>query len=115
MNRNMDSDYVETTEESYGETISFIEEVLALKNDLVKPIITPRFALSCDMNLMKSLAELAKKYDIPIQTHISENKTEVEIVGQEFPDCKNYLDVYDVAGLITEKVINFLLSNNIFF
>lgn len=104
MNKNLDPEYVETSDDSYNDTVSFIEEVLALKNDLVKPIITPRFALSCDMNLMKALSQLAGKYNIPIQTHVSENKAEIEAVANEYPDCKNYVDVYDKAGLITEKV-----------
>ena len=63
------------------------------------------------MNLMKSLAELAERYNIPIQSHISENSKEVEIVAQEYPNCKNYLDVYDTAGLVTDKVSNTYLGS----
>lgn len=38
-----------------------------LQNLLVKPIITPRFALSCDMKLMQELAKIAKVKDLHIQ------------------------------------------------
>lgn len=41
-----------------------------LQNDLVKPVITPRFAISCDMELLTKLGEIAKKYDIHIQVSI---------------------------------------------
>lgn len=38
-----------------------------LQNNLVKPIITPRFALSCDMPLMTMLGELASRCNVHIQ------------------------------------------------
>ena len=41
-----------------------------LQNPLVKPIITPRFALSCDMELMQKLAEIAKTKDVHIQVFL---------------------------------------------
>lgn len=37
------------------------------QNDRVKPIITPRFALTCSKELMKGLGDLAKKYDVHVQ------------------------------------------------
>jgi guanine deaminase len=42
-------------------------QLFILQNNLVKPIITPRFALSCDMPLMKRLGELAQRYNVHIQ------------------------------------------------
>jgi len=38
-----------------------------LQNNLVRPIITPRFALSCDMTLMTMLGELASRCNVHIQ------------------------------------------------
>lgn len=38
------------------------------------------------------------------QTHISENKEEVEVVSKLFPECKSYSDVYNQANLLTTKV-----------
>jgi guanine deaminase len=40
-----------------------------------------------------------------LQTHISENTGEVVAVQKMYPECKNYADVYDRAGLLTNKVI----------
>lgn len=40
---------------------------LNLQNPLIRPIITPRFALSCDMELMRELAKIAKTKDLHIQ------------------------------------------------
>lgn len=42
-------------------------QLFILQNNLVKPIITPRFALSCDMPLMTKLGELASRSNVHIQ------------------------------------------------
>lgn len=66
---------------------------------------------------MKALGELAQKYDLPIQSHISENKDEVTFrlantnypqvkwVADLHPECTSYADVYDKYGLLTSKTI----------
>jgi hypothetical protein len=38
-----------------------------LKYPLVQPVITPRFAITCSMELMKKLGDLALQYDTNIQ------------------------------------------------
>ncbi|KAG7192433.1 uncharacterized protein KQ657_001834 [Scheffersomyces spartinae] len=72
---------------------------------LVKPIVTPRFALSCTDKLLSDLGKLSKERNLNIQTHISENVKEVEQVKQQFPNDKNYALVYDRHQLLTEKTI----------
>jgi guanine deaminase len=62
--------------------------------------ITPRFALSCSPELMRGAAALAEKYDLLMQTHISENPAEIAAVGDMFPERRDYLDVYDHHGLL---------------
>lgn len=106
MNKNSFLDYVETCEESVSKTRDFVDYVLNFQNPRIKPIITPRFALSCDMNLLKALGKIADEYQLPIQTHVSENLDEISFVKKEFPECKNYVDVYAKAGLITNRVSN---------
>lgn len=72
---------------------------------LVSPILTPRFAPACSVEAMKSLAKLHQQTGLPIQTHISENVAEVELVREMFPNCKSYADVYDTYGLLCNKTI----------
>lgn len=48
------------------ETVAF-HFCFAFQYPTVQPVITPRFAISCTMDLMKQLAALAKKYDVNIQ------------------------------------------------
>lgn len=95
----------EKTDESIEDNIELIKYVHSLKSDLIVPIITPRFAIACDMDFMIKLANLAKEYDLPIQSHISENVDEISFTLQIFPGHKNYAEVYNSAGLLTNKCI----------
>lgn len=67
-------------------------------------MITPRFAIACDMELMKELARIARSNDLNIQTHISESRGEVEFVASLFHK-DTYSAVYDEAGLLTDKCV----------
>lgn len=67
---------------------------------MVQGIITPRFAPTCLSELMKKLGSLASEYNAPVQTHISENKDEIKLVADLFPDCNDYTSVYDSHGLL---------------
>lgn len=87
------------------DNVEFIEYVLEKNVDRVKPIITPRFAITCDMELMKKLGELAERYNLHIQSHISESLGELDSVKEFYPDNKNYSDVYDEAKLLTNRCV----------
>lgn len=54
---------------------------------------------------MKKLGEIAKAYQIPIQSHISENVKEIEWVNSLYPECSSYSEVYDRFGLLNERTI----------
>lgn len=92
MNQNAPENLIQTTEYSIRETEKFIED--NGDDDLVKPIITPRFAPCCTSDLLKKLGNLSIKKSIPVQTHLAENKREVEWVKSLFPQSRNYSDVY---------------------
>lgn len=70
-----------------------------------KYVITPRFAPTCSMRLMKNVAKIAQKYGCFIQTHLSESKSEIAWVKALFPDQKSYTNVYYEAGLLGGKTI----------
>lgn len=105
MDQNSPDDYIEKTEESIEKTKEFVEKVIQKSDGLTYPIITPRFAPTCSLDLMKGIAKIAKDYSILIQTHISENKSECQWVKELFPNHKSYTDVYDDCGLLTNKTI----------
>ncbi|KAJ5551447.1 hypothetical protein N7535_000603 [Penicillium sp. DV-2018c] len=88
------------------QTIEYIH-ALDPKGKLVKPIVTPRFAPSCSKSALQSLSDLAAAYTPPlhIQTHISENTNEVELVKEVFPEAGSYAGVYEMYGLLTPRTI----------
>ncbi len=104
MDRNSPDFYVESTEESLSSTEGWI---LATKDkyNLVKPIITPRFVPSCSVKLMKALAKLSEKYNLKVQSHLSENEGEIQWVKSLHPEFDSYADVYDGMKLLTENTI----------
>ena len=97
MDRNAPDSITETTEESLNGTEYLIKKYQ--NEQLVKPIITPRFAPTCTEELLRGLGELAQKYDIPVQSHLSENIDEVKWVQDLFPDANNYSDIYHKNNL----------------
>ncbi|EPZ54855.1 amidohydrolase family protein [[Clostridium] sordellii ATCC 9714] len=98
MNINCLDELLEDTYQSIIDT----EEILkrySSENNLVKPIITPRFIPSCDSELLSALGELAFKYSIPIQSHLSENLGEIKWVKELQPESRFYGDAYNKFNL----------------
>ena len=62
--------------------------------------VTPRFALSCTPQLLRGAADLAATHDLPVQTHVSENRAEITATAAAFPDSADYLAVYADHGLL---------------
>lgn len=98
MNRNSPDYLLETTEDSIRDTLEILNEY-SNKYELVKPIITPRFVPSCTIELLERLGDLAKQSNTPVQSHLSENLSEVSFVKDLHPDSRNYANIYDEAGL----------------
>lgn len=95
---------VEAAIDATWECISHIRSIDA-EFDLICPIITPRFAPSCTDDCLKAQGQLVQQTGLPCQTHISENKAEIQLVQDMFPDSKSYTDVYDATGLLTNRTI----------
>ena len=65
----------------------------------VKPILTPRFIPSCTDDLMYALRDVREKYNLPVQSHLSENFGEIAWVQELCPRSKFYGDAYDQFGM----------------
>lgn len=102
MDRNSIPTLTEDTDRSLLETEELILEYKD-KSPLVKPIIIPRFVPSCSDSLLKGLGNLALKYDVPVTSHLSENKDEVEWVKKLHPNTPNYASVYDKYNLFGQR------------
>lgn len=98
MDRNSPEFLSEDTIESKEDTIEWLEQIKdRYKN--IKPILTPRFIPSCTDNLMEEIKQINNIYNIPVQSHLSENKSEIEWVAELHPDTKNYAEAYDKYNL----------------
>lgn len=126
MDRNSPDYYIEETKQSIEETKKFIESTKDLYPH-VKPIITPRFVPTCTPEIMAELGKLAKEYQLPVQSHLSENLDEVAWVQSLHPDIFDYGSVYNKYGLfgqtptimahciyLTENEIEMITEKNIY-
>ena len=71
------------------DTYGWINNVIN-KYKNTKPILTPRFIPCCTPELLKELKEIQAAYNLPIQSHLSENKGEIEFVRQLAPESAFY-------------------------
>ncbi len=68
--------------------------------------ITPRFAVGCTSDMMGRCHDLKKKNpDCWINTHISENPSELRTCRVHFPDCDDYTHVHAKHGLLGPKFV----------
>ena len=102
MDRNSPDYYIEKN--GNEETIRFIEECLNKNYKYVKPIITPRFTPSVSDDYMKQLGIIAKKYNLAVQSHLSENLEEIKFVQNLRPNDSFYGESYDKYGLFGKEL-----------
>jgi guanine deaminase len=104
MDRNAPDFLLDTAESSYVQSKDLIER-WHNKGRLLYAV-TPRFAITSTNEQLHLTGKLLEEFpDVYLHTHLSENIDEVEWVKQLFPDCRDYLDVYDKFGLVRERSI----------
>ena len=92
----------ESADMSAFNTFGWINDI-AGKYKRTKPILTPRFIPSCTDDLMDQLREIQRTYNLPVQSHLSENKGEIEWVRELRPDSAFYGDSYDKHDLFGDE------------
>ncbi len=90
--------------ESLRNTREWLGEIKEKYNN-TKAIITPRFTPSCTDELMKGLGELREEFDLPVQSHLSENLSEIAWVSELCPWSSCYGDSYRQFGLLKGAVM----------
>ena len=95
MNRNCPEGLSEKVEDMIEGYESLIQET----SELVRPIITPRFIPSCTPEMLQACGELAARYQLPVQSHLSENKDEIAWVQELEKESTCYGDAYNRYGL----------------
>ncbi len=88
-------------EQSPEAAAAAVEEWIVQSSELqnVKPILTPRFTPACSDELLQALSYLQKKYQLPVQSHLSENLGEISWVKELCPDSKFYGETYNKYDL----------------
>ena len=69
------------------------------KFENTKPILTPRFIPCCTDKLMEELREIQMAYGVPVQSHLSESKGEIDFVKFLRPNNPFYGDSYNEYDL----------------
>lgn len=90
MDQNSIPSYIETTASSLADTESFIRQVRDLtaglpeERRILEPVVTPRFAPTCSIELMRGLAALADKTGTRVQSHMCESRGMVDACREMF-------------------------------
>jgi len=73
--------------------------------------VTPRFALSTSDAMLEMCQTLVREHGgLRVQSHINEDRHEIQKVAEAFPWARSYADVYDRFGLIGEHAV---LAHNV--
>jgi guanine deaminase len=104
MDRNAPEALRDTAQQGYDESKSLIARWHARGRSLYA--ITPRFAGTSTPAQLDAAGTLWREHPgVLMQTHISENRREIEWTAELFPERQNYLDVYDHHGLIGKRAV----------
>ncbi|MGB8703255.1 MAG: guanine deaminase [Thermosynechococcaceae cyanobacterium] len=68
--------------------------------------ITPRFAITSTPEELAFAGLLKQTFpDVYVHTHLSENPKEIQLTAELFPNSRDYLNVYEQFGLVSDRSI----------
>lgn len=104
MDRNAPDALLDTAQSAYDDSKALIGRWHGRGRNLYA--ITPRFAPTSTPEQLELAGALWKESPTTfVQTHISENRDEVQWVRELFPGREGYLDVYDHFGLVGPRSV----------
>lgn len=97
----MDRNAPDTLRNTAADVLRFHQEEAASSAPAhkVQTILTPRFIPSCTPDMLRTYGQLAQKYQLRVQSHLSENRSEIEFVRELEPEATCYGDAYNRYGL----------------
>ena len=99
MDRNAVRAVQDTARQSYDDSKALIERWQG--RGRLTYAITPRFAITSTPEQLAVAGTLAAEHpDLPVQTHLSENRAEIDYTLSLYPKARDYLDIYDHFGLL---------------
>jgi guanine deaminase len=104
MDRNCPETLQDTAEQGYQESKSLIEKWHGV--DRLSYAVTPRFAPTSTPEQLNACQKLLQEYpNVYMHTHTSENLAECDWVKELFPESKDYVGVYEDAGLLRKRSV----------
>lgn len=104
MDRNAPDTLQDTAQSGYDDTKDLIEKWHGVGR--AGYVISPRFAITSSPAQMEMTGVLAQEHsDCHIQTHLSENRDEIAFATALYPSAKDYLDIYESYGLLSDKML----------
>ncbi len=102
MDRNAPDDLRDTAQSAYDDSKALIARWHG--KGRARYAITPRFSPTSTPEQLAALGALWAEYpDCLMQTHLSEQPDEVEWVRGLYPGARDYLDTYEMHGLLGER------------
>ena len=102
MDRNCPDGVRDTPQSSYDDTKSLIARWHG--RGRASYAITPRFAITSTPEQMSMAQTLVAEHpDLHVQTHLSENRDEIDYTLSLYPKARDYLAVYETYGLLGPK------------
>lgn len=99
MDRNAPEALTDTAESGYRDSKALIARWHGNGRQLYA--ITPRFAITSTPEQMAAAGRLAAEHpDCHVQTHINENRAEIALARELFPQAADYADIYRGYGLL---------------
>ena len=104
MDRNAPEAVLDTPQQGYDDSKRLIETWHGRGRQHYA--ITPRFAITSTPEQMEMTGQLVREHpDCHIQTHLSENKDEIAFTLSLYPQARDYLDIYETYGLLSDKLL----------
>jgi guanine deaminase len=104
MDRNAPTALLDTPQQAYDDSKALIVKWHGKGRALYA--ITPRFAITSTPEQLEAAGALWREHPgVFVQTHIAENRREVEEVTKLFHGCKDYFDAYEHYGLCGERAV----------
>lgn len=104
MDSHVPQNILDTPQSGYDDSKTLIERWH--KKGRALYTVSPRFALTSSPEQLEMASTLFHEYDdVRLQTHISENKAEIERAMELYPERRNYTDIYDHYNLLGSRAI----------
>ena len=93
MDRNAPDAVLDTAQASYDDSRALIDRWHG--RGRLEYVITPRFAITSTPGQLRAAGTLAAENPgLAVQTHLNENRAEIELTMQLYPEAQDYLDIY---------------------